>query len=314
MKILVIGGTYFLGKTFTDMAKDEHDIVLVNRGSRPAPDGVRSIICDRHDRIKLSEALSSESCQVNKEEDPDVGGFDAVVDFAAYRPGDIEGIVEALPGDVRGMRYIFISTSDVYLRGTGEKLDEDAPFERRDFGGETGAYILGKVALEEELTRIAERKGIIPTSIRPAFIYGEGNYAPRESMYFKWIKNASQFLHLSDADGFFQTVYVRDAAKAILNILGREDLKALNLCGDEVLNYERLAEVLEKLSEKCLGKKAERIDITVNDALERGIPFPYPMTKEESNYYISKYRNEEILRYTDFYDGLVETFVNGGFV
>ena len=48
MKILVIGGTYFLGKAFTDMAKGEHDIVLVNRGSRPAPDGVRTDMTSMH--------------------------------------------------------------------------------------------------------------------------------------------------------------------------------------------------------------------------------------------------------------------------
>ena len=114
MRILVIGGTYFLGKVFVDMVKDEHELTLLNRGSMPAPEGVKTIICDRHD----VEALRNV--------------YDVIVDFAAYQPGDIRGIVEAIPGDVKGMRYIFISTTDVYARGTGKELDEDAPFEVSD--------------------------------------------------------------------------------------------------------------------------------------------------------------------------------------
>ena len=288
MRVLVIGGTYFLGKVFVDMVKDEHELTLLNRGSMPAPEGVKTIICDRHD----VEALRNV--------------YDVIVDFAAYQPGDIRGIVEAIPGDVKGMRYIFISTTDVYARGTGKELDEDAPFETRDFGGEAGAYILGKVALEKELTEISREKGIIPTSVRPAFIYGEGSYAPRESMYFKWIANASQFLHVSDADGFFQMVYVRDVARAIMALLERNDIEAVNPVGDGILTYDRLAEVLIGISGECLGVKAERIDITVREAEERGIPFPYPMTKAESNMYVSKY--PDIIEYTDFYKGLRDTF------
>ena len=45
---------------------------------------------------------------------------------------------------------------DVYERGSGKILDENASFETRDFGGETGAYILGKVSLEAEIKELLE--------------------------------------------------------------------------------------------------------------------------------------------------------------
>ena len=35
MNILVLGGSYFLGKHFVNMAADEHTITVFNRGNRP---------------------------------------------------------------------------------------------------------------------------------------------------------------------------------------------------------------------------------------------------------------------------------------
>ena len=34
MRILVIGGTYFLGKAFVQIAANDNEIVLLNRGNR----------------------------------------------------------------------------------------------------------------------------------------------------------------------------------------------------------------------------------------------------------------------------------------
>lgn len=46
----MLGGTYFLGRAFVEAAAGEHQLTLVNRGSRPlAVSGVTEYHMDRHD-------------------------------------------------------------------------------------------------------------------------------------------------------------------------------------------------------------------------------------------------------------------------
>ena len=51
MKILVIGGSYFLGRVFVMQAAGVHEITLVNRGTYSMEEwGVRQIKGDRRDK------------------------------------------------------------------------------------------------------------------------------------------------------------------------------------------------------------------------------------------------------------------------
>ena len=82
MRILVIGGTYFLGKAFVQIAANDNEIVLLNRGNRK-PD----FINDNH--ISYVKADRNNIDNDTIERLTDFGTFDAVVDFCAYKEGDI---------------------------------------------------------------------------------------------------------------------------------------------------------------------------------------------------------------------------------
>ena len=117
MNILVVGGSYFLGKCFVQMAAEKHQITVFNRGNRPLPlSGITEVKGDRHNPRDI-QALHGKS-------------FDVVVDFCAYEKGDIRTLFENLHANFK--QYIFISTCDVYERGLGKLLSEDAPLEERD--------------------------------------------------------------------------------------------------------------------------------------------------------------------------------------
>ena len=283
LKILIIGGTYFLGKAFaevlTEQNKIQTEIYLLNRGNR-LPENTDAFgglyIMDRHDEEKLSGITEC---------------FDVIVDFCAYRAGDIETILKY----VKTKHYIFVSTTDVYKRGTGQLLDEKAEYEDRDFGGTVGQYILGKVSLEKEMLRLAAlNKDTFFTSLRPVFIYGPGNYAPRESMYFKWMLGADQILHPSDSDGCFQMVYVKDAANAIWLVINHalpgqqnnlSNYNVFNICDNALFNYDKYADLMNSVAKTCLGKEIEKVEIPVSEVMERGIPLPFPLTKATSERY-----------------------------
>ena len=106
------------------------------------------------------------------------------------------------------------------------------------------------------------------TSIRPAFIYGEDNYAPREGIYFYWIQQAGQILHPVDADGEFQMVYVEDVAKAVLAMAGNSEAygQAYNLAPLPMETYETFAAALaESVDVKdAINIKKEMIFFIIN--------------------------------------------------
>ena len=298
-RVLILGGTYFLGRNFLEQASDcpeEVEFYVWNRGTIPLGKiiegksrNMKSIVADRRDAAAL-EAL-------------DVASFDAVVDFCAYNPGDIKLLFDRMKADFG--QYILISTVDVLRRGTGQVLDENAPYEEREFSGESGAYISGKVALEKELKACCAATDTAYTIIRPAMIYGPYNYAPREGMYFHWIQEAGQMIQPSDATGRFQLVYVKDVARSILLALCNEQAynKIYHAC-DDMTTYESFAELLKRAA----GKEIEMAFLSVRELTEKGIPLPFPLLEEESECYIGEAIKGLGLEYTDLLQGMTETY------
>ena len=291
MNILVIGGSYFLGKCFVDMAAQNHNIYVINRGTRPLHDArITTYRMDRHDAAGLSTVKEPH--------------FDVIVDFCGYQSGDIRFLLTHLAATCD--QYIFISTCDVYERNTMQYMDENSAFETRTFGGEAGDYINGKVALEQELNDCCKERSIAYTSFRPAFIYGPDNYAPREGIYFRWITSAGQIIQPSDATGEFQMVYVKDVATAILSACHNPLAynKAYNLCNPQMLNYSSFADILAQAT----NIPFERAEVSVQDIISKGIPLPFPLLKEESQYYKGAQVKELGITYTPIVTGMTETF------
>lgn len=320
MKILVIGGSYFYGRVFVMLAAKEHDVTVVNRGTYSMEEfGVRQIRGDRHDPELWRQCA---------------GDYDVAVDFCAYQPGDIETVVENLPGKIG--QYLLISTVDVYRRqgdetGDGALKDETFPLEERRFPGEAGSYISGKVALEGEVSRVCGERGIFFTVLRPAILYGPYNYAPREALFIQMALTQGALPRFTDADGSFQLVYVKDAAEAALRCLGNTAAygQAYNLCGDETADYGLFFRELRACAEearRCAGEESDvwestagrepgeytwlaEIPLTLAQAGERGIPVPFPATARETELVSNQKSREELgLTYTSLHEGMSRTF------
>ena len=112
MKILIIGGTIFLGRALAAAARARGcDVTLFNRGlSRPGafPD-IETVIGDRESDLER------------------LGGrrWDAVIDTCGYLPRQLERSTAALRASVE--RYVFISTLSVYPVAGAPNRDETAP-------------------------------------------------------------------------------------------------------------------------------------------------------------------------------------------
>lgn len=295
MNLLVIGGSYFYGRVFVMEAAKEHTLTLLNRGTYSMKEfGVKEIVGDRHD----SEALAK--CTED---------YDAVIDFCAYEAGDAALVIKNLSGKIG--QYVMISTVDTYERGSGVVKTEEHALEYRCFPGETGAYITGKVALEEEIPQVCGNRKIPWTILRPAILYGPYNYAPRESVYIQMMLLNRALPRFMDADGRFQFVYVKDAALAVLSVLGNEKAygQAYNLCQDEIITYDMFFTVLKKVTDPEVTERLQEIPITVDSAMAQQIPVPFPAKEEETELCSNEKSKRELkLEYTDFEEGMRRTY------
>jgi 2'-hydroxyisoflavone reductase len=110
MRILVLGGTQFLGRHVVDVALERgHAITLFNRG-QTRPELYPDVEKLRGDRDGDLAAVSGRP-------------FDAVVDTSGYLPRVVAATLDAL-GDVG--HYTFVSSVSVYA-SLAEPADEDAP-------------------------------------------------------------------------------------------------------------------------------------------------------------------------------------------
>lgn len=291
MRILVIGGSYFYGRVFLMQLPKGHEVTVLNRGTYSMEEfGVTQVTGDRNDKNVL-RALT--------------GDYDVVVDFCAYHPGQVKTVLEELPGQVT--QYILISTVDVYERGSGEIKAEDYPYETRPLPGEAGEYIAGKVALEQELKAECDKRGIAYTIFRPAILFGPYNYAPRESMFINLMVTQHALVHITDAKGQFQLVYVKDAANAIVASLLKETCyyQAYNLCDDGVYDYQALYELLNEVKDI----EVQELAMTAEQAQGQGLPLPFPVLAEETELCSNEKGKKELgITYTDIHEAMGKTY------
>ena len=113
VKLLVLGGTKFLGRATVDAALQRgHEVTLFNRG-RTNPELFPEAEKLRGDRANDLSALSGRT-------------WDAVVDTSAYVPQEARASAEALANGAG--YYLFISSVSVYA-DLSQPVDEESPLD-----------------------------------------------------------------------------------------------------------------------------------------------------------------------------------------
>ncbi len=291
--ILIIGGSYFLGKVFVEEIRNhsEYAIYVMNRGNRPLNlEGVKEIVCNRHDTVSIKQLIPPLE-------------WHAVVDFCAYEPDDVELLLYCLPGLVQ--QYIYISTTTVYQNSLDLPTREGSQKLAGPLPGPHGDYGYKKWLIELRLKELCEEKGIAHTSLRPAFIYGKYNYAPRESYFFNLIMGNKPIIVPPPPQAVFSVVSVWDVAHICIACLGNEKVfnNAYNVSAEELISYDRLIEVIETIT----GRKLNIQRMPIFEIDKRGIPLPYPL---EEHLIYSGSLIQEILNYNymTFLEGMRETY------
>lgn len=208
MRLLVIGGTHFVGRHIVEAALARgHQVSVFHRG-RTNPDavpGAQHLIGDRDS--DLSPLVSGE--------------WDATVDVSAYVPRQVSQLAEVL-GD-RGGRHCFISTVSVYAEPAPPGADEDAPLVGLDDPTTeevTGETYGGLKVLCERAVHERHEDALI---IRPTYVVGPLDYTHRFTYWVMRIADGGRVV-APDIPGYgIQVVDGRDQARWIVELLERGD-------------------------------------------------------------------------------------------
>ena len=265
MRVLVIGGTRFMGYSLTwRLVAAGHDVTLLNRGTHPDPFGAR-VTRLRADRTtpEFPAALAGLS-------------FDAAVDFAAYERADAEGAVSALDGRVG--HYVMISTGQVYLVRAGAP----APSREEDYEGplmEAPAlgdrdrvdweYGMGKRACEDVLAAAWVERRFPSTRLRIPIVNGERDHTRRLEGYVWRILDGGPLLLPDGGTARVRQVYSGAVVTAILRILGDGTTlgQAYNVCQDET---PTLADLVALLAD-VLGAPARVVGLSTAEMEAAGL-------------------------------------------
>lgn len=223
--MLVTGGNRYIGRHLVfELAREGHDVTVVNSHESPLPDGSRRIHADRRVPGDLQRALGEQR-----------DDFDVVFDNTAYAVSDLEPMIDLFAGRVR--QFVFTSSVAVYKRSFIQPVREHFPRHKPDDGDPRKAYGVGKVQCEDHLRRSFESDGFPATSLRVTHTIGPHTpLASREPIFFRRLELGRPILIPAEGFPFVHLVHVQDVARLMVSLVGNERAigEVYNVAGAEL--------------------------------------------------------------------------------
>lgn len=204
MKLLVLGGTRFLGRALVEDALARgHELTLFNRGHTnaelfPAAEKVRG------DRTQTLAPLADRE-------------WDAVVDVATFSPRAVRISIDALRGRVG--RYVYVSSISVYADLSTPPVEGAPVAELADPDDESIAVYGALKAVCEQL--VQDAFGDDALVVRPGLIVGRHDPTDRFTYWPVRVAEGGRVLAPGSPDDPVQFVDVRDLASWILDATER---------------------------------------------------------------------------------------------
>ena len=235
MRVLFIGGTGIISSASTELALAQGiELVLLNRGSRPElPPGATGLVADIHDQEAAARALAGQR-------------FDAVVNWVAFTPADIERDIALFRGRTR--QYIFISSASAYQKPVSHyRITEDTPLANPYW-----EYSRNKIACEERLLRAYRDESFPCTIVRPSLTYGDTqiplvlNSWRRPYTAIARMRQGKPLVIPGDGTSLWTITHSSDFAKGLVGLLGHQQAvgHAFHITSDEVLTWDQVAQAV----------------------------------------------------------------------
>ena len=243
MKVLVLGGNRYIGlRLIFELARQGHEVTVLNSHVAPMPEGTKRLHGDRHEPGVLQALLT-----------PLRDEFDAVFDNTAYTPEHLEPTIEMFRGRVS--HFVFTSSIAVYLPADAQPIDENYPVSDDPAVSLYGSYGAGKIRCEQLLAREHAENGLPFTVLRVAHSCGPMSPAvTREPGTFARIEQDRPLFLAGRTDAGVHLVHIEDVATAMCAVLGKTAAigQTYNIAGSQFSSIEGYV----RLMGKAVGKPA----------------------------------------------------------
>jgi len=211
LRALVVGGSGLLGAPATRaLLARGHDVTVIDRGTRPLPEGTARLIADRGDASGLAAALARRH-------------FDVVLDLLAYDRSDVARLF-AVPGFEVG-HYLLVSSGQVYLvsaerRPPFREPDAELPImpepseDALDFAN--WRYGVGKREAEVAARELAVLHGTRATALRLPVVQGAGDASRRLWAYLQRLRDGGPLLLPGGGEDRVRFVWAEDVARGVV--------------------------------------------------------------------------------------------------
>ncbi len=228
MKVLFIGGTGNISAAVSKLALEQGiDLYHLNRGNKPALDGVNNLVADIADSIAVKKMLSNHI-------------WDVVVNWVAFTPEDVIRDIKTFEGKVG--QYIFISSASVYQKPPVHYIiSETTPLDNPFWD-----YARNKIACENLLMDEFARKEFPVTIVRPSHTYSTvipvtlGGWT--EYTVIDRIKKGLPVVVQGDGTSLWTLTHADDFAIGFLGLFGNNLAlgEAFHITSDEVLTWNQI--------------------------------------------------------------------------
>ncbi|WP_461143202.1 NAD-dependent epimerase/dehydratase family protein [Salinifilum aidingensis] len=225
MRVLVLGGTWFVGRRVVERLHERGDEVLVVHRGRSAPDPWVPVEQLRTDRRELADHAAA------------VRRFapQAVVDTCAFTAADVEAVLPALPE----VPAVVLSSQDVYQAHTGLRsgrceapvpVTEEAELRRQRYPYRGAGF--AHVPEDYDKLDVEDRwrpRGA--TVLRLPLVYGPHDWQRREDVVLRRLRAGRRRIPVGAANLLWTRGHVDDLATGVLAALDsrRADGSTINL-------------------------------------------------------------------------------------
>ena len=237
MRILVIGGTLFIGRAIVErLAARGHEVTVLHRRDRhDLGPGIHNVQADRGDLPAVTKILRD-------------GRYDAVFDVAYdWVKGTTAAEVEAAAracGDTL-QRYVFVSSIAAYGPGLAHReqdalVGDDYP----------NPYSLHKASSERALFHLHALSGFPVTTFRPPFVHGPRQPFYREAFFWDRLRDRRPIVLPDGGNTPMQWVFVSDLADACVRAIEVPGAagQAFNIAHTEPLTQRTFVEALARVA------------------------------------------------------------------
>ena len=234
MKLLFIGGTGIISSACSDLALSRgHELHIINRSvsmKYPLPEGATLLKGDVYaDEAHLTSLLADHH-------------FDAVVDYIAFSPQDIERDLRLFRD--RTDQFVYISSASAYQKPVQNYLiTEETPLENPYW-----EYSRNKIACEKLLMKEYRANGFPATIIRPSHTYGYSQIPFAVSSWqHPWtvvdrMKRRKKVIVPGDGTSLWVLTWNADFAKGLVGLLGNPKAigEAFQITSEQVLSWDQI--------------------------------------------------------------------------